>query len=359
MSHVFDSLRDTDGTAMPIALDSANPTTISTEIANESADPITSETAGAIASNPTIIAPAIAPGSTNPYLVYLSQLGVGSRRTMRESLEHIVRMVSEGSLDASNFPWSELRYQHTQAIYTHLLETRAPATANKMMAAVGRVLKEAWKLGQMSAEDYHRAIAIERRTGQRLLKGRALSAGEVAAILSVCCQDSSVKGCRDAALIAVLYGAGVRRREVVALNLEDWNSVDYCLTVRRGKGDKDRTTYLDDGAAAALLAWLAVRGEHKGTIFHPLRKGGKIETRAMSDQAVLDILLERGKEAQVASFSPHDFRRTFISNLLDAGADISTVQKLAGHASPVTTARYDRRGEAAKRKAVSFWHTPY
>ena len=129
--------------------------------------------------------------------------------------------------------------------------------------------------------------------------------------------------------------------------------------MRRGKGDKDRTTYLDDGAAAALLNWLAVRGEHKGTIFHPLRKGGKIEMRSMSDQAVLDIMHERGNQAQVADFSPHDFRRTFISNLLDTGADISTVQKLAGHASPVTTTRYDRRGEAAKRKAVRGLHTPY
>lgn len=79
----------------------------------------------------------------------------------------------------------------------------------------------------------------------------------------------------------------------------------------------------------------------------------------MSDQAVLDIMHERGKQAQVADFSPHDFRRTFISNLLDTGADISTVQKLAGHASPVTTARYDRTGEAAKRKAVRGLHTPY
>ncbi len=72
----------------------------------------------------------------------------------------------------------------------------------------------------------------------------------------------------------------------------------------------------------------------------------------MTDQAVLDILRQRGKEAQIASFSPHDFRRTFTSNMIDAGVDIVTVQNLMGHASPVTTARYDRR------RAASLLHTP-
>jgi integrase len=72
----------------------------------------------------------------------------------------------------------------------------------------------------------------------------------------------------------------------------------------------------------------------------------------MTDDGVLKILQRRAQLAGVDSFSPHDFRRTFCSDLLDAGVDIVTVQKLAGHASPVTTAKYDRRGEETKRQAV-------
>ena len=72
-----------------------------------------------------------------------------------------------------------------------------------------------------------------------------------------------------------------------------------------------------------------------------------------------NLLHKRVAEAGVTHSSPHDLRRTFVSNLLDRGADIATVAKMAGHANVQTTARYDRRPEEAKRKAAELLHLPY
>jgi integrase len=146
---------------------------------------------------------------------------------------------------------------------------------------------------------------------------------------------------------------------VVALDLWDWYAAGRILKVRRGKGRKDRLTHLPDGGVAPLLAWLELRGMAPGPLFVPVRKNGVLVIRGMTDQAILYILRKRAEQGNVAPFTPHDMRRTFISDLLDAGADISTVQHLAGHSNVQTTARYDRRGEATRRKAADLLHIPY
>ena len=71
------------------------------------------------------------------------------------------------------------------------------------------------------------------------------------------------------------------------------------------------------------------------------------------------MLEKRTKGAGVERLSPHDFRRTYIGELLDADADIVTVEKMAGHADPATTSRYDRRDSRARHKAASLLHVPY
>jgi integrase len=85
-------------------------------------------------------------------------------------------------------------------------------------------------------------------------------------------------------------------------------------------------------------------------LFTPINKGGNIQYRRMTSQAIYNVLRKRAGEANVTDFSPHDFRRTFAGDMLDRGVDIVTVQKLMGHASVNTTGRYDRRPEKPRSK---------
>lgn len=293
----------------------------------------------------------------HPAAVYLSGLGSGSVRTMRQALNTMAALLTEGRCDAYTLDWGALRYQHTAALRSALAQKYAPTTANKMLAALRRVLKEANRLGLMSGEDYARAADVADIRVDPMLRGRALSGQEIAALMKACTDDPSPSGARDAAAIAILRG-GLRRSEVVALVVKDFDPDTGALIVRQGKGGKDRIAYLPKLAIAAVNDWLRVRGPEPGALLCPVHCN-TIRIRHLSDQSVLAILRKRQKAAGVEPFSPHDFRRTFISDLLDAGADIVTVQKLAGHANVTTTSKYDRRGEVAKRRAVDLLDMPY
>jgi site-specific recombinase XerD len=291
----------------------------------------------------------------NPAAVYLAGLAHGSRRTMRAALQTIAAMIGAEWL---RLDWAALRFQHTAAIRARLAEAYSPATANKMLSALRGTLKAAWQLGQMSADDFHRAAGLKSITGSALPAGRALTAGEIAALLEACAADSSPAGARDAAMLALLRVCGLRRAELCALTLADFNAADGSLSVI-GKRSKQRLAYVTGGALEALTDWLAVRGTEPGPLFCPVNKGGRVTLRRMHAEAVFAALHKRAAESGVKDLSPHDLRRTFAGDLLDSGADIATVQRLMGHANVNTTARYDRRGEQARRRAVEALHVPY
>lgn len=298
------------------------------------------------------------PGDRNPAAVYLASLAPGSRRTMLQSLDTVAALLTGGKATARNLDWSRVRYQHSAAIRAALAESFAPATANKMLAALRRVLKEAWRLGQMDAESLHRAADVPTIKAETLPRGRALSSGELRALFESCA-DGTNAGTRDAAIMAILYAGGLRRSEAVGLDLSDFNPEDGAVAIRGGKGRKDRIVYASNGSADALGDWISLRGSEPGSLFQPVLKSDRIIPRRMTDQAILWLVRRRAEDAGVAHFSPHDLRRTFVSDLLDAGADLSTTKRLAGHASEATTGRYDRRGEEAKRKAAKLLHVPY
>lgn len=270
----------------------------------------------------------------------------------------IASLLTSGQCDAMTLNWAALRYQHTAALRAVLMEKYSPATVNKLLSALRRVLKEAQRLELMSASDYRSAVDLRSIPVTKGLRGRALSLKEIAALMKVCQDDATPTGARDVALLAILRGSGLRRREVVNLNLSDFDPDTGALEVRNGKGGKDRTVYLSSRAVRGVLNWLVVRGNAPGPLLCPVSKGKRVLKRRLTSQAVLFILQKRGEEAEIAPFSTHDFRRTFISDLLDAGVDIVTAQRLAGHNDPATTSRYDRRGEAVKRQAAELLDLP-
>lgn len=300
------------------------------------------------------------PADQNPARVYLSQLNTDSgRRTMLQALETMAGLLSGGRATVDNLDWAALRFQHTAALRAALAREYKPATVNKMLSALRGTLRAAWQLGQMTAEDWQRAAAVKSVRGETLPSGRAATHGEIGALLDVCANDPTPAGARDSALLAVLYGSGARRAEIVALDLADFDAQTGRL-VLRGKGGKERAAFATNGARDALIDWLAIRGNDAGPLFLPVNKGGRIvQGQRMTPQAVYNVLAKRCQEAGVNELSPHDLRRTFVGDLLDAGADIATVQRLAGHANVQTTARYDRRPEAARRKAAELLHVPY
>ena len=297
--------------------------------------------------------------STNAALVYLAGLAPSGRRTMAGALRAVAEMLT-GQDDLAAVPWGALRFEHVSAVKAKLAEKLAPATVNKYLAALRGVAGAAWGLGQMSADDLAKIRAIRGERGETVRAGRALGMGELRALLAAC-NDGTDAGSRDAAILALGYGAGLRRAELARLEMADVVANDAeGLTVRvLGKGRKERLVYLDNGGADALNAWLAVRGASPGALFLAGRKGGHLVDSGMSAQAIRDIVARRAAQAGLGRVSPHDLRRSFVSDLLDAGVDIATVASMAGHASVTTTARYDRRGERAKQKAAKALFVPF
>lgn len=298
------------------------------------------------------------PADRNPTLVYLGRLtSQSSRDTMLQALDVIAEMLIGEQASAITLAqaWGKLRYQHTALLRAQLAQMYAPATANKMLSALRGILKEAWRLEYMTAEEYSRAVDIENIKSERLPAGRDIAPGEITALMVVCLRDDSAAGTRDAAIIGVLW-SGLRRAEVVNLDWEDYNPENGNLIIRASKGDKDRSTYLDIGTMGAIEDWCDLRTSvgiaQRGALFMPVNKGGNIEIRRLSPAALHHMIKRRGKQAGLEDFTLHDFRRTFVGDLLDEGVDIATVANMAGHSSVDTTRRYDRRGERTKQAAA-------
>lgn len=303
-------------------------------------------------------------GQQSPALVYLARLGSDkSRRSMLDAMKRIIRVleVVDGDgdpIDPIAFPWHLLSYEQIELVRNKLSEYCSPSTANHALCAVRGVLKVAWKQRLIDTDTYHRCASVEGIRGSRIPAGRHVSYGEIQSMFEVC-EDGTASGARNAVVVGMLYGCGLRRSELAEARLENLDLESRSLRVI-GKGNKERVVFFPVGTYRAIRHWVKqYRGELPGPLVVRMGQKDQITDHPLSDESIRYIVLEVIKKAELKPMSPHDLRRSWIGELLDRGADISTVQQLAGHASPVTTARYDRRGEKTKRAAVLLLDVPF
>lgn len=297
--------------------------------------------------------PALADGQlpVSPARAYLLSLNSPrSRQTMASFLNIVAGMLGAVSLDTCS--WGSLRRHHVMGVTELLRDTgRATATVNTYLSALKGVAKEAWMLKLMDVESFQHIRAVRNLRGNRLPRGRALPSAEIRKLFAACEADSGYLGVRDAALLGVILGCGLRRSEAVGLSLSDVVTHERALRVL-GKGNKERLAYMPAGTWQRLQTWIdQVRGEAAGPLFTRIRRFETLTHDRLTDQAVYHILQVRQRQAQIARCAPHDLRRTFATAMLDNGEDLITVKDAMGHASVTTTQQYDRRGEERLRQA--------
>lgn len=306
---------------------------------------------------------------------YLSTLrSPMSRASMSSSLRTVARLMVESSgaqVDPSEVgpdrvDWALLDWVSAAAIKTLLSQRFAPATVNRHLASVRGVVKVAFLTGLMDevrvGRVRHALTSMPLGFDGASPAGRLVTDRELRELFVHLAGRPETIARRDAAAIAVLSMGAVRRSEAVGLDLADWDGELGELLVRHGKGGKTRKVWLHSGGEAALLDWLAIRGDDPGPLLCRVRRGGILihgEDGRLTSQAVWRRLNLLTAATGVKHFTPHDLRRKAITDLLDNGDDLPAVQRLAGHANISTTAGYDRRGERAARKAASHLEVPY
>lgn len=180
-----------------------------------------------------------------------------------------------------------------------------------------------------------------------------LSVEEVDAIMQMP-DTRKTKGLRDRAILEILYGCGLRVSELCELKISEVYAEEGFVRVI-GKGDKERLVPMGGAAVEAYQAWLAARpepvAEYDDYVF--INRFGKPLSRVSVFNMVKDMAGQAGVTKEI---SPHSFRHSFATHMIENGADLRVVQEMLGHESILTTEIYTHVDTASWQKEILAHH---
>lgn len=259
-------------------------------------------------------------------------LSVAYQLSVRQTLEEFARFLETEKTDLSRVDIGKLTE------FLRHLQARGMARSSMRVEMVHLRIFFRWLSGMGILEKDPSAFLEMPRQGLSL--PHVLDQQTVSALLeSIDVQDVPL-GCRDRALLEMIYACGMRVSEVISCKLESFDADDAFVRVL-GKGDKTRLVPVGRSALEALKAYLEkgrpklVRPGTKSYLFLTVRG------RPLTRERVRQVLQERAKAAGIEQHVfPHILRHSFATHLLENGADLRIIQEMLGHADISTTQIY-------------------
>jgi integrase len=246
------------------------------------------------------------------------------------------------------FRWCEAAAvgEFTKAVvnsYRASLEARklSPSTINQRLSAIRKLAMEAADNGLMQPNT---ATAISRVKGAKrggIRTGYWLTREQAENLISAPNAIEN-KGKRDRALLAVLIGCGLRRREAAALTIGHIQLRDarWVIVDLIGKGGRVRTVPMPGWTKSAIDSWIEAVDIRDGLVFRAINKGGRLTGSSMTPRAIFQMVQRFGEAIGAPQLAPHDLRRTFAKLAHKGRSGLEQIQLSLGHASITTTERY-------------------
>lgn len=296
----------------------------------------------------------------NAAKVYLDSLdNEKTKKAMRDGLYSCLMALSENGVTPDSIfaaDWNKLTQAAVNTIRERLIQEYSASTVNLRLAALRGVWQTCWRMGLITKETYERLqIADFKVTGEQV--GRMITPEEFKTLIAEC-RFMGIEGIRNAAIFAVAYQCGLRREEISLLLFENYDPLTGKINLV-GKGNKARNVYVSGNCKVILDKYIEHREKVKpelgkvNYLFLSMDAHGKLRNRRLGIQGLHEMLKKVIELSGVDDFTWHDFRRTFISTLLDKGVDLAQVSQVAGHSHVEQTKRYDRRPERMKKEVFS------